>query len=81
LELIKPVGTVREWLSLLPDWLSGELLFSPYQTPAHPAVDPQTGELFTANYSTELLALSSNFTRNTSPSIKHGLGAFTDLIS
>lgn len=82
LELIKPVGTVREWLSLLPDWLSGELLFSPYQTPAHPAVDPQTGELFTANYSTGASRLFPAILReNTSPSIKHGLGAFTDLIS
>ena len=46
LELVTPIGKVDEWQGAVPaPWL-----FPLIMTSAHPAEDPHTGELFTANY-------------------------------
>jgi carotenoid cleavage dioxygenase-like enzyme len=81
LEVLAPVGSAREWLSPLPEELTGNILFSPHQTPAHPIADPQGGEFFTANYSTGLSRILPAIVReNLNPQIKKCLQGYTDLI-
>ena len=81
MEVLSPVGISSEWRSLLPELISGQMLFPPYQTPAHPAVDPETNDFFTANYSTGLSRLLPAIVReNLCLGIKRWLGGYTDLL-
>lgn len=79
LEILEPVGETKEWLSPVPNELTGAMFFSPYQTPAHPVSDGK--EFFTANYSTGLSRLLPAVVReNLSSKIKQRLQGYTDLI-
>lgn len=81
LEVLAPVGSLKEWLSPLPECLTGMLFFSPHQTPAHPIADAQSEEFFTANYSTGLSrVLPAIIRENLCPRIKSWLQGYTDLI-
>ncbi len=66
LEVVTAVGWNREWRSALPEWV-GWFVHWPFpllMSTAHPAVDPESGELFSVAYGLELL----------------GMGAFTELV-
>lgn len=66
LETVTAVGGNGEWRSALPEWL-GWFMHWPFpllMSTAHPAVDPESGELFSVAYGLEML----------------GIGAFTELV-
>jgi len=57
MEAITPVGSLSQWRAALPEWMSWFIHwpFPLLMSSAHPAVDPDSGELFSVAYGLELL--------------------------
>ncbi|MEC7985920.1 MAG: carotenoid oxygenase family protein [Myxococcota bacterium] len=60
LELKSPIGWMDEWFNALPSVLDSFMTWPCQLTmsTAHPAFDPQTGEMFTVNWGMNLLAVN-----------------------
>ena len=81
LELLCPAGFTDEWIEAFSNPTNQKVVFPTVLSPAHPAYDANTNEIFTANYSTGWARVFPQIIqKKISTSIRRALGGFTDLI-